>query len=623
MTVVGASGVQPARTFGARLRVPRPVLLILVYGIFLVIVGLTAVAQAVLVSADFSATTLNSTVGADAAMVRLFVSSSLAPDDLGPSGVTTERQASLDQRLAYLVGPGQILRVEVRLPDGRVLAADQPTVRGVVAPTSRDFATALSGQTATAGIDDVGLSEAVGAALPTTHVLREYFPLVTEGQVRAVVGVWRDAAPIVATLEAVRRNLALVTLSAGLIAAVVLYLVFRSSQARISRQTKALVHALDHDTLTGTLNHGALVNLVATGIERARAEQAPFGVALIDIDNFRLLNETYGHDAGDQALLTVAGMLRRSLPADVAFGRYGPDEFLVVAPAGSVPTMIDVLERLRAMLVDHSLQFDASERLPLTVSAGVCLFPDHADSVTALLTAMALTLQEAKASGGDAVRVAGRSVEPEVGTRTFDVFQGLIIAVDTKDRYTKQHSEDVARYGVFLARQLGLPPEEIATIRVAGLLHDVGKIGVPDGILRKPGSLTDEEYAIVKQHVALGDLIVRDLPDVEVIRAGVRHHHERWDGDGYLDRLAGEEIPLVARILAVGDAFSAMTTTRPYRKALSLEEALRRLEDAAGTQLEEHLVTLFVTGIETAPDAPLPGADVQSLRLWTPYRQVA
>ena len=200
--------------------------------------------------------------------------------------------------------------------------------------------------------------------------------------------------------------------------------------------------------------------------------------------------------------------------------------------------MIDVLERMRAVLVDHSLQFDASERLPLTVSAGVCLFPDHADSVTALLTVMALTLQEARSSGGDAVRVAGRPIESEPGTRTFDVFQGLIFAVDTKDRYTKQHSEDVARYGVFLAERLGLAPELVATIRVAGLLHDVGKIGIPDGILRKPGSLTAEEYAIVKQHVALGDLIVRDLPDVELIRAGVRHHHERWDGDGYLDRLS-------------------------------------------------------------------------------------
>jgi diguanylate cyclase (GGDEF)-like protein len=589
----------------------------------MVIVGLTAVAQTVLVTADFSATTLNSTVGSDAALVRLFVSSSLSPDDLGPAGLDPERQADLDERLAYLVGPGQILRVEVRLPDGRVLAADQPAARGVVVEPSADFTTALHGLTATAGIDDVSRSESVGTLLPTSHVLREYFPLVTDGQVRAVVGVWRDAAPIVATLESVRRNMVLVTVSAGLIAAFVLYLVFRSAQGRITRQTRALVEALDRDTLTGTLNHGALVDRVAAGIERARADQVAIGVALIDIDNFRSLNETYGHDAGDQALLTVVEVLRESLPEDVEFGRYGPDEFLLVAPAGSVHTMIDVLERMRSILVDRSLQFETSERLPLTVSAGVCLFPDHADSVTALMTAMALTLQEAKASGGDAVRVAGRSTEPELETRTFDVFQGLIFAVDTKDRYTKQHSEDVARYSVFLAQRLGLADEVIATIRVAGLLHDVGKIGIPDGILRKPGKLTAEEYAIVKQHVALGDMIVRDLPDIDVVRAGVRHHHERWDGDGYLDQLAGEEIPLVARILAVGDAFSAMTTTRPYRKALGIDEALRRLEDAAGTQLEERLVALFVDGIETIPDAPLPGADVGSLRLWTPYRQVA
>ena len=109
---------------------------------------------------------------------------------------------------------------------------------------------------------------------------------------------------------------------------------------------------------------------------------------------------------------------------------------------------------------------------------------------------------------------------------------------------------------------------------MAGLLHDVGKIGVPGQILRKPGRSASAEYDIVKQHVALGDLIIRDLPDVELIRAGVRHHHERWDGNGYLHRLAGEEIPLIARILAVGDSFSAMTTTRPYRKALDIREAL-------------------------------------------------
>ena len=155
-----------------------------------------------------------------------------------------------------------------------------------------------------------------------------------------------------------------------------------------------------------------------------------------------------------------------------------------------------------------------------------------------------------------------------------------------------------------------------ATRRRAGRLHDIGKIGIPDQILRKPGALTEHEYEIVQQHVTLGDLIVRDLPDLDEIRAGIRHHHERWDGTGYLHRLAGEDIPEVARILAVCDAFSAMTTTRPYRKALSIDEALTRLEDAAGSQLDERLVIAFVAGIRSVATAPLPGDDRG--RLWMP-----
>jgi putative nucleotidyltransferase with HDIG domain len=201
------------------------------------------------------------------------------------------------------------------------------------------------------------------------------------------------------------------------------------------------------------------------------------------------------------------------------------------------------------------------------------------------------------------------------------VLQGLVIAVDTKDRYTKRHSEDVARYAVFLAERLGLDEEIQHTIRTAGLLHDIGKIGIPDTLLRKPSKLTAEQFDIFKQHVALGDAIVRDVPNLDLVRAGIRHHHERWDGNGYLEGLDGEEIPFIGRILAVADAFSAMTTTRPYRKALPVEEALKRLGDAAGSQLQEALVTAFIAGIETAADAPLPGE--RAIGLWLPERRVA
>jgi diguanylate cyclase (GGDEF)-like protein/putative nucleotidyltransferase with HDIG domain len=611
---------------GKRSAARKPILLLLVFGVFLVIVGITAFSQAILISTDFSTSVLESYIGNDAATLRGFATAFLRPSDLvlGPSApASTVLQGQLESLVEPTTtgAPPPFLRVEIRLPDGTVVKANDPTLVGSTAAASSDFGAAAAG-TATVGLLPVEESEALGSALPAATVLREYFPIKAEGRVQAVIGLWRDAGPILARLDAVRRDVIVVTLSAAALAAFVLFLVFRAAQGRISRQTEQLVEATRRDPLTDTPNHGTLVEELAGAIETARTKREPIGIILLDIDNFRLLNETHGHAAGDQAILTVAELLRAEFPGGAVHGRYGPDEFLVIDPSAGAEVLEHAVDRLRSALTERALQFGESERLPVTFSAGICSYPQDADSVTALLTVAAVTLQEAKMSGGDAVRVAGASPEIPAEARTFDVFQGLILTVDGKDRYTKRHSEDVARYAVFLAERLGLDQDTVDIIRVAGLLHDIGKIGIPDGILRKPARLTEEEYRIVKQHVALGDLIVRDLPNVEVIRAGVRHHHERWDGDGYLDRLAGEEIPLIARILAVGDAFSAMTTTRPYRKALEIREALSRLEDAAGTQLEERLVAAFVSGIRTVGDAPLPG-ETTPTRLWLPYAKVA
>jgi diguanylate cyclase (GGDEF)-like protein len=604
---------------GSQPRIRRPVLLLLVYGAFVALVGITATAQAAMVSAHFSAATLNDVVGSDAATIRAFVNAHLDVhylDETGGGPSATEL-ASLQQQLGTLTAAGEILRVEVRLLDGRVLAADDPMAAGGLVPADEAFALSVRGA-AQAAIVPVAEANAGSAVVAADRLIREYLPLSTGGQVRAVVGIWRDAAPVLERLGLVRRDVVVVTLSAALVAAALLFLIFRSAQGRLTRQTAALVESTRRDPLTGMLNHGALVEHLADEIERARSSGLPLGLALVDIDNFRLLNDNHGHGAGDAALLAVVGLLRKSLPERVLMGRYGPDEFLLVAPPDVLVELEPALERLRVTLADLSLQFEATERLPVTISAGLCSYPEHGASVTVLLAVVASTLEEAKASGGDAIRVAGVDGEDAKGTSGFDVLQGLVLAVDTKDRYTKRHSEDVARYAVFLAGRVDADPELIQTIRLAGLLHDVGKIGIPHQILRKPGKLTTEEFGIVQQHVALGDMIVRDLPDIDLIRAGIRHHHERWDGAGYLDHLEGEEIPLIARILAVGDAFSAMTTTRPYRKALDVREALKRLEDAAGSQLDERLVRAFVDGIETAADAPLPGADVAAASLWTP-----
>ena len=372
------------------------------------------------------------------------------------------------------------------------------------------------------------------------------------------------------------------------------------------------------------LNHGAVVGRLEAAMEQHRTAGRSLAIAVVDIDNFRLLNDTHGHPAGDEVLRRVADLLAAEMTPDsettVEAGRYGPDEFLLFWPDAAMARAEDAALDIRSSLADVAVHFGESEQLPVTVSIGIAEFPTHARSLADLLSAATVALQEAKAGGGDAVRSPQPKDEAATGA-SFDVLQGLVIAVDTKDRYTKRHSEDVARYAVFLARCLGLDEETLATIRISGLLHDVGKIGIPDALLRRPGRLTAQEFDTFKQHVALGDAIVRDIPNLERVREGIRHHHERWDGRGYLDGLEGEAIPIIGRIMAVADAFSAMTTTRPYRKALPVEEALKRLGDAAGSQLQEELVSVFIKGIETEADAPLPGEE--SSLIWLPQARVA
>jgi diguanylate cyclase (GGDEF)-like protein len=197
------------------------------------------------------------------------------------------------------------------------------------------------------------------------------------------------------------------------------------------------------------LNHGTTVALLADLLEHSRAAQACVGVALIDIDNFRLVNETHGHEAGDQAVLQVAAIIRAEFAETSVLGRYGPDEFLVVAPPDHSANLERAIDRLRDRIAELSLQFGESERLPVTVSAGICYAPANGDAATELLAIAAIVLGEAKASGGNGVRVAD-AAPADLGPAErsgFDVLAGLVLAVDAKDRYTKRHSEDVARTG--------------------------------------------------------------------------------------------------------------------------------------------------------------------------------
>ncbi|MEP6807530.1 MAG: diguanylate cyclase [Chloroflexota bacterium] len=609
----------PAQTVAQGRR--RPMVLGLVLGVFLMLIGLTATALVTVTSLHLSSATLAAVVSRDRSLVALFVDGNLQPSDL-TSTMSPSRAAELERKLAALTTRDEILRVELRATDGTVLASSVAAEMGTTPPISDGMHKALGGSPSVAMVERDAATDLGSTPLQAAHLVQEYLPLKSAtGKTLAVVAMWRDAGPLLARIDAARWDVISVTVISSLVLAMVLFGVFRAAQKRISRQQAQLLEAERLDSLTGLLNHGAVVSLLVERLELVRAAEGRLGLALVDVDNFRLLNDTHGHAAGDEVLVRVADLVEAQSGDGSFVARYGPDEFLLVLTDAGENEMQAAVARIRGALSEITFQFGESEALPISVSVGICLYPANGGSVTELLTAGALAVREARGSGGDGVRVARVAEDEKETSGSFDVLQGLVIAVDTKDRYTKRHSEDVARYAVFLAGRIGIDPEQWQTIHLAGLLHDIGKIGIPDTLLRKPSSLTAQEYDIFKQHVALGDAIVRDVPDVELVRSGIRHHHERWDGRGYLHGLEGEEIPFLARILAVADAFSAMTTSRPYRRALPLEEALKRLGGAAGTQLQEDLVMAFIEGIETAPDAPLPGE--QPVGIWQPTLKVA
>ena len=588
-------------------------LLALVFGIFLVLIGVTASALVATASGHLSYTAMTAIVSRDRDLVELFVEGNLHPTDLSRDALPLARRSELRIALDALASDDGIVAIAIRDASGRILAAGGPAADTLAEDASHAaVASALEGRPQ---------AELIEAAEGAPGILEEHLPIMSDGEVLGAVSLHRDATAVLAALDHARFDVMLVTLAAAFVLAVILYFVFRAAQARISRQQTQLLEATRRDALTGMLNHGAIVAQLAEAVDAGRGSERQIAVALIDVDNFRLFNDTHGHEAGDAVLLTVARLVTELADGGGEVARYGPDEFIVVYRDRPLAEALRAARALQASMREVGFQFGTSEELPVTVSIGLAAFPEHAASVTDLLSEASVALGEAKASGGDSVVVARRDDKEKVSASSFDVLQGLVIAVDTKDRYTKRHSEDVARYAVFLARQLGLDDEMLDVVHIAGLLHDVGKIGIPDALLRKPGKLTGDEYKVFQQHVALGDSIVRDVPHVELVRAGIKHHHERWDGQGYLEGLEGDSIPVIGRVLAVADAFSAMTTTRPYRKALSIEEALKRLGDAAGTQLQEELVAAFITGIETAADAPLPGE--KATGVWRPTRQVA
>ncbi len=368
-----------------------------------------------------------------------------------------------------------------------------------------------------------------------------------------------------------------------------------------ARRYRIAVEAADRDAVTGLYNHRAIHQRLEAEYHRATRNNSCLSLMMLDLNNFKLFNDTYGHPVGDQVLKRVSRLLESECRVSDILGRYGGDEFLVVLPDTDEALAMVVAQRLRDRMMAEDFRGSVEGNIiPVSLSCGIANYPHDGTNRHELLAIADANLYTAKLSkegivGTTETQRTNRELRAE---ESFGVLDAMVTAVDNKDAYTRRHSEDVTEYALWIAEEMALSEETMRIIRIGGLLHDVGKIGVPDDILRKPGKLTNEEFEVMKRHPLLGALIVGGVPGMEPIIDAVRSHHERWDGKGYPDGLAGEAIPLLGRILAVPDAVSAMTTHRAYRKGLAWEQAVAEIRANIGTQFDPQIARAFLTAAE-------------------------
>ncbi|MCW2978118.1 MAG: hypothetical protein JWM06_3399 [Actinomycetia bacterium] len=376
--------------------------------------------------------------------------------------------------------------------------------------------------------------------------------------------------------------------------------------ALYQRSTHKAMHAMRlalTDPLTGLGNHRHFHERLQRELTLAERDGRKLSLCLVDIDDFKRVNDRYGHPAGDRVLVQVASRLRQG---GESF-RLGGDEFAVLLPGlddrAAIAVARSIVERMGAL--------ELEQVGTVTVSAGVAAYPAQGVGRDELIRLADSALYWAKEDGKNRARTyqaATTSIElshlqelaegPDRAAR-YRAAASLAKAVDARDVYTGSHSQRVGELAARIARRLGIDEAQIELTRLAGSLHDLGKLAIPEEILRKRSALNESERVVLQRHPQIGHRMLESL-GVEPVAEWVLHHHERWDGNGYPDRLRGEQIPLGARILFVADAFDAMTSERVYRKPLSERDAVSELERCAGSQFDPAIVDAFSVELAAA-----------------------
>ncbi|MBR6099628.1 diguanylate cyclase [bacterium] len=385
------------------------------------------------------------------------------------------------------------------------------------------------------------------------------------------------------------------------------------------------------DNLTGLYNHRGFQEILATELTRAEETETPLSIVMFDINNISKINRELGHAKGDEVIKLLAEKIKQNMRSNDKAGRYGGDEIAVILPNTSTDDA-----KYLAEYITYTLSCCFIDDVgPVKVSVGISTYPDSTKDQEKLLilTEQAMYISQARGykegmsaivSSSDfnfwddaalnsfAEVIAKRHAQLGINfedelvhkfnneeiisqNHLIEMVTSLAGAIDAKDPYTKGHSTSVSRYAEALARAINLPEDEVQKITLGGLLHDVGKIGIPESVLRKPGKLESDEWEIMKQHPVIGaEKVLAPNEALAHLIPIVKYHHEHIDGSGYPEGLKGDEIPLSAKIVAVADTYHALISDRPYRKGMSVEKACEILQEGAGKLWDADLVRHFI-----------------------------
>jgi len=383
-----------------------------------------------------------------------------------------------------------------------------------------------------------------------------------------------------------------------------------ATQAELLRTKQAALT----DPLTGLPNHGAIIEHIETELQQCQSSQRDCAIIFADVDHFKHINDTWGHAAGDAALCAVGHRLREGIRKGDYIGRYGGEEFAILLSDIDQSEAFDLAERLRCSIAEEPCLWQQAGTqsvvpIPLTASFGLATYPLDGLSARELLDMADTAMYTAKHTGRNRVCLPGDEMDmaslkqdenqllPEYSEQS--VLQTISTMAAFHDPETQAHANRMIRRAEATMRVLRRSEDEIALLRLAAQVHDIGKIGIPEAILHKPGPLTQDEWGVMHRHPQIGQQILTQARgQLGLVSHIVVAHHERWDGQGYPYGLAQQEIPLGARLLSVIETYDAMTSAQPYREALSAAEAREELQRCAGSQFDPQVVAVFLQTLQ-------------------------